>query len=543
MAPDLQPGREEDLLKRIQELQGRLEEAEETLRALRNGEVDAIVAAGPDGDHVYTLKGADEAYRVMVQEMAEGALTVTSSGLILFSNEQFATMLGTPLERVIGAHMQNFFAAEDAEAVSTLLSATDGKKAELRLQTHGAASLPVYLSVENLVLNGAECRCIIVTDLSEQKRYEEIAAVLEAVPAGVFIAHDAQCRSIVGNRMAHELLRMPSTQNVSSTAPELGEQKNWREVKDGRDVPGEELPMQTAARTGEQVHDYEFDMVFDDGTYRCWLGNAVPLFDETRRPRGAVGAFVDITERKQAAEALGAANAELRNFGNALTQDLREPLSMVVKFTQLLAREYRGKLGEEAETLISASLGSALKIEALLNALLRYWEVTERSGVRLSSVDCNEVLMQTLISLKTEIQQSGAVITADPLPTVVAEEVMLTQVFHTLVTNSIQYRGEAPPRIHITATRTYDRWLFSVRDNGIGIDLKNAENVFEMFKRLHGSEIPGTGIGLALCKKIVERHGGRIWVESEAGHGAAFRFTIPTYLDSALPGFSALAGC
>ena len=117
---------------------------------------------------------------------------------------------------------------------------------------------------------------------------------------------------------------------------------------------------------------------------------------------------------------------------------------------------------------------------------------------------------------------------------------MLAQVFETLVGNSIQYRGLDDPKIHVSAVRTSDRWLFSVRDNGIGIDPKNAEQVFGMFERLHGNEIPGTGIGLALCKKIVERHGGRIWVESEAGRGAAFRFTIPTYLDSALPGFSSL---
>jgi light-regulated signal transduction histidine kinase (bacteriophytochrome) len=129
-------------------------------------------------------------------------------------------------------------------------------------------------------------------------------------------------------------------------------------------------------------------------------------------------------------------------------------------------------------------------------------------------------------------------VTSGTLPTVVAEEMPLEQVFQTLIGNAIQYRGEAAPRIHISAESTFDRWLFSVRDNGIGIDRKYAEQVFGMFQRLHGNEIPGTGIGLALCKKIVERRGGRIWVESAAGRGAAFRFTIPTSLDSTLPGFS-----
>ena len=119
--------------------------------------------------------------------------------------------------------------------------------------------------------------------------------------------------------------------------------------------------------------------------------------------------------------------------------------------------------------------------------------------------------------------------TADPLPTVVAKEVMLTQLFQNLIGNSIKYRGKAAPTIHISAERTAEGWLFSVRDNGIGIDPADSELVFGMFKRLHGKEIPGTGIGLALCRKVVERHGGRIWVESEAGLGATFKFTIPTF--------------
>jgi chemotaxis family two-component system sensor kinase Cph1 len=169
-----------------------------------------------------------------------------------------------------------------------------------------------------------------------------------------------------------------------------------------------------------------------------------------------------------------------------------------------------------------------LRIEALLKGILNYWESTEREGDRLSPVDCNHVLSQTLSGLKLSIQESGAIVTFDPLPTVAAKEVMLTQLFQNLISNSIKYRGEATPTIHVSAARTAEGWLFSVRDNGIGIDPAQAERVFGMFKRLHGKEIPGTGIGLALCRKLVAHRGGRIWVESEAGRGATFKFTIPT---------------
>jgi PAS domain-containing protein len=391
MAPNTRPETREDLLERNRDLQARLDEAEETLRALRGGEVDAIVAAGPEGDRIYTLKGADDAYRIMVEEMGEGALTLSLDGLILFSNEHFAALLRRPLERVIGEYLEDFFVPEDTGLVSALLKSTGRRKAEVRLRTDDAASIPVYLSVQNVLLNGTGCLCVIVTDLSDQKRYAEIAAVLEAVPVGVFIAQDAECRSILGNRMAYELLRTPPASSVSRSALEPEKPKTWREVKDGRDIPPEELPMQIAARTGRRVQDYEFDMLFDDGVYRCWLGNAVPLFDQTGQSRGAVGAFIDITERRRTAEALEAANVDLRSFGNALTQDLREPLSTVVKFTKLLAEEYRGRLGKDAETYIPDSVEAALRIETLLKALLDYWSVTERSGVNLTSVDCNHL--------------------------------------------------------------------------------------------------------------------------------------------------------
>ena len=235
-----------------------------------------------------------------------------------------------------------------------------------------------------------------------------------------------------------------------------------------------------------------------------------------------------MTDRKQAEEALRTTNAELQHFAYALTHDLQEPLRMVVNFTELLGQEYEGKLGKEADRYISYSRQGALRIEALLKALLNYWEVSERQHESLSPIDCGAVLAKTLLNLQAAIAESGAIITYDPLPTVVAEEVLLMQLFQNIISNSIKYRGEATPRIHISAERDGEEWLFAVCDNGIGIDPQDAERVFGMFKRLHGSEIPGTGIGLAICKKVVERQGGRIWVESEPGQGAAFKFTIPS---------------
>jgi light-regulated signal transduction histidine kinase (bacteriophytochrome) len=143
------------------------------------------------------------------------------------------------------------------------------------------------------------------------------------------------------------------------------------------------------------------------------------------------------------------------------------------------------------------------------------------------------VLAKALTNLQAAIDESGAIVTFDPMPTLVAEEVMLMQLFQNLISNSIKYRGEEPPRIHVSASKDGEGWRFAVRDNGIGIDPQDAERVFGMFKRLHGSEIPGTGIGLAICRKMIERQGGRIWLESEPGKGSTFQFTIPPRPDGA----------
>jgi PAS domain S-box-containing protein len=273
--------------------------------------------------------------------------------------------------------------------------------------------------------------------------------------------------------------------------------------------------------------DFEVTHEFEHVGRKVMLLNASEIFDPNAQARTILLAIEDATDRKQAEEALRTTNAELQHFAYALTHDLQEPLRMVVNFTELLRQEYAGKLGDEADKFISYSVEGALRIESLLKALLAYWEVTEREQDSLASIDCGAVLVKALLNLQAAIAQSGAIVTSDPLPTVAADEVVLMQLFQNLISNSIKYRGEEAPRIHVSAERGAEAWLFAVRDNGIGIGPQDAGRVFGMFKRLHGREIPGTGIGLSLCKKIVERQGGRIWLESETGRGATFKFTIP----------------
>jgi PAS domain S-box-containing protein len=271
-----------------------------------------------------------------------------------------------------------------------------------------------------------------------------------------------------------------------------------------------------------------------------WILLSVTLVRSTNgEPRYFITQMNDISARKHAEaqlarqrEELARSNAELEQFAYVASHDLQEPLRMVASYTQLLAKRYQGQLDERADRWIDYAVDGARRMQALINDLLALSRVGTH-GRSPEPTDSGAVLARALGSLQSVVAESGARVTSDPLPVVLADGGQLEQLFQNLVGNAIKFRRPGvPPEVHVAAQRRTDdgrdEWLFSVRDNGIGLDPAYADQVFAMFQRLHTrEEYAGTGIGLAICRKIVERHGGRIWVDSTPGGGATFSFTLP----------------
>jgi len=221
-------------------------------------------------------------------------------------------------------------------------------------------------------------------------------------------------------------------------------------------------------------------------------------------------------------------NEDLEQFAYIASHDLQEPLRMVTRYVTLLRDRYQAHAEPKTQEFIGFALDGTTRMQELIQALLAYSRV-DTQGQPFAPTDCNRVLERALLNLKVAIDESHAAITLKPLPTLMADGVQLGQLFQNMIGNAIKFRGERSPEIQVTATQEADHWHFRVQDNGIGIAEEHFQRIFVLFQRLHSpAKYPGTGIGLALCKKIVERHGGRIWVESQPGHGSTFHFTLPT---------------
>jgi PAS domain S-box-containing protein len=366
----------------------------------------------------------------------------------------------------------------------------------------------------------------VCRDVTAQKRAEKaqkdllrrLQAIMDTVRAAIFLK-DADMRYVAVNEPYYELLPQ-GIDDVTGLCD--------RDMFPERPAARFEKEDCEVLETGEPL-EKEDRVRLRSGRGAHMAVSLSPVLDGDGQTVGLVGIAYDISEQKRVEAALSRSNQELEQFAYVASHDLQEPLRMVSSYCQLISRRYQGQLDEDADEFIHYAVDGASRMQRLIEDLLQYSRVNTR-GKPPEPTEADDVLTGVLADLGVHIEEAGPEVTHDPLPQVMADPVQLGRLFQNLVSNAIKYRGEDPPRIHIGAARQNGQWRFSVQDNGAGIDPQFHDRVFVIFQRLQArDETSGTGIGLAVCKRIVERHGGRIWVESAEGKGSTFYFTIPAH--------------
>ncbi|NDY42243.1 PAS domain S-box protein, partial [Dissulfurirhabdus thermomarina] len=370
-------------------------------------------------------------------------------------------------------------------------------------------------------LKTLEHKCLVAAEQLHRERasYE---AIFESVNDAILVLDMDSGRILEVNRKGLEMFGHPPSRLKKMKLEALGAEDP---PHGGEDVPGR----LRAAAEAPQLFEW---LVQDRAGRRFWV--EVNLKRALMSGKDRILAVVrDIQNRKAEEERLRRfaaelerSNRELEQFARVASHDLQEPLITIIGLLQLLARKYAAGLPPKGREILDRAEQGARHLQHLIQDLLAYSRV-DAARAHPEPVDCERVLGQVLEALDGSIRESGARVTHDPLPRVTGDPSLLFQLFQNLISNAIKFRGEAPPRVHVSAAREDGRWVFSVADNGIGIAPKDFDRIFDIFQRLHPRrKYPGTGIGLSTCKKIVDLHGGRIWVESEPGRGATFRFTL-----------------
>jgi PAS domain S-box-containing protein len=496
-------------------------------------------------------KGAEENLRLLaniVRSSSDAMVAMTIDGKITSWNPGAEQLYGYSSDEAIGELVHMLIPPHrSGEEEEILERVATGHKVELgdteRLRKDGSlvdisvTVSPIKDAVGNVV--GASS---ISRDITERKRADRALRVLqegfrsafEHAPIGMalFSIEQDHGRLLEVNRSLSEITGY-STQQLLEI--------DLSDISHPDDVELER-PLKQQLLSGE-IPNYRVEMryVHRDGHPVWVVYNASTVQGSSDELLYGVAQVEDITERKRAEKELASisdelaaratelerSNADLQQFAYAASHDLSEPLRMVSSYVQLLAKRYKDKLDSDADEFIDFAIDGTTRMQALIDGLLIY----SRAGTADYSheaVDCSKVLHDTLTTLHTSLRESGASVNAGALPTVQGDPTQLFQLFQNLISNAIKFAADEPPRIQVAAEREGGEWCFMVKDNGIGIDRAHAERIFAVFQRLHGrGEYPGSGVGLAICKRIVERHNGRIWVEAPPEGGSTFYFTIP----------------
>ncbi len=482
------------------------------------------------------FRQSEERWRSLAKNIPDIILVVARDGTILAANR---TVSGATVEETIGKSVYENVAPEHCDTIRKSLERAfqTGKPDTYEILGVGPHGLNTAWYETRVVPKERDRQVIAVTlistDITARKRAEErvrergerlnrlvedlnnIVYRYRFTPTSGFEYISSAAADITGYT-PEELYADP---NLGFKLVHPDDRHLLEAVEKGDRAPGTLLSLRWVRKDGAII----------------WIEQQnVPIYDEMGNVVAVEGIARDITERKRGAEELERAmaelarsNAELEQLTCVTSHELQEPLHMVARCVNLLQRRYKDKIDSHTEKIIGYALDGASRMQRLINDLLVYSRV-DSEGKDFAPNNCEAIFDRALANLKAMVEESGAVVSHDALPTVMGDDSQLTQLFQNLIGNAIKFHGEEPPGVHVSAQKKENEWLLSVQDNGIGIDPEHSERVFMIFQRLHTeADYPGTGIGLSICKKIVERHGGRIWVDSEPGKGSTFYFTIP----------------
>ena len=509
-------------LDQFTDLQSAVEALQKTQEALRESLAATSEVARKDlADQKFAL----DQHAIVAMTDVQGRITYVNDKFCAVSKYSREELLGQD-HRIInsGYHPKEFF-----QQMYSTIAQGGVWRGEIRNRAKDGSFYWVDSTIVGLA--GADGKLhkyvAIRVDITERKRAEEVrerlAAVVESSDDAI-IGKTLDGVITTWNHGAEKVFGYSSAEAVGKTIHMLVPPERANEEPD----------ILARIGRGESVEHFETIRVRKDGTYIDVSTTVSPIRDSSGAIVGVSKVARDISERKRAerrladkVEELARSNRDLEQFAYAASHDLQEPLRMVASYTQLLAERYGGKLDENADKFLGYAREGALRMQVLIRDLLAFSRVVQ-AGVTGKNVDCDVALEEALQSLTAAIEESGAVVTHTALPNVWANQTQMAQVFQNLIGNAIKFRNGAPPKCAVSAEKSGRNWLFSVSDNGIGIAPEDAGNIFVAFQRLHArTEYPGNGIGLAICKKIIEHYGGTIWVESQVGQGSTFKFTLP----------------
>ncbi len=497
--------------------------------------------------HKQALKGLQSASlysRSLIEASLDPLVTISPEGKITDVNEATIKATGVPREQLIGTDFSDYFTEPENARAGYRQVFAEGSVTDypLTIRHRDGRHTDVLYNATVYRKEGGQAQGVFAAarDITAQKRMAEqlrqkslyARSLLEAsLDPLVTISPEGKITDV--NEATEQVTGVPRAELIGSdfsnyfTEPDQAREGYQRVISEG------------------YVRDYPLTIHHTSGRTTDVLYNATVYRDEAGQVQGVFAAARDITERKrveaelarhrehleelvlQRTEDLARSNRDLEQFAYVASHDLQEPLRAVAGFVSLLRQRYQGKLDEKADSYIGLAVDGVTRMQTLIGDLLSYSRVGTRGGA-LEPTDPRESVKNALTNLRASLEESGATVQVDLPPTIRADGVQLTQLYQNLIANALKFRSDKPPAVQIGARKEPDGWRFWVRDNGIGIEPQYAERIFLIFQRLHTRQkYPGTGIGLAICKRIVERHGGKIWVESQPGQGSTFYFTLP----------------